>query len=938
MRAFTSEIKVNKGGFGLVELMVAASITGILALALTNLMRNMQTGTHEIESRVAASDIHRELLTRKFVNRDDCALTLGQAGISNSNPDAGDTSLLSGGMRSITHNGVFQYAGANLGLTDTFIDLGNIRIEDIQIGLYDPSSLTAQILVTYSYGVGGGERRETYRSSTLQLTESGGSFIDCAWASEGATGPWVTTSDGIHYDVPNRQVAIGMEAQDENAALRVLGAAIFGNRHNIAHGNNSFVTGGMADGDEDWQRNRALGEYSAVVGGRGNLAWDFSTFVGGGASNEARGEWSAVVGGQHNQAHDDYSFIGGGEGNNAWGNRSAVIGGRENEADDTDAFVGGGQFNQASGRQSFVGGGRYNIAGGRTSVVLGGQGGHASHDGSIILLDNESDNIDGTTPQVMSNSINSFTAKFENGHRLCTNVDCDNGLRIVGGTGTAAGNIAIGYHSNVASGANAFVSGGAAPSGMTPNHNTASGSSSFIGGGTRNTASAARSVLMGGQENRATGVQSGVFGGENNHASHQGSFVIGGQNSVAASLYAGVVGGYSNRSESLAGVVAAGFNNSLGVGAGNAAHSFMAGGAGNQLQAGLNSSIIAGVGNSINIPAGMDGRSVIIGGSSNQVTRGFSVVAGGFANHATAERAGVIAGRENRAQASNSVVVGGFNNRTASDAERSVAVGGSSNTVNNSNSVILGGHSNEINSVNSAILMGTENRIGTNAFVSMALGYRSQVRNNDPGSIVMSDNTTAETITSRGSQTFTAKYRNGFRFCLQNPGTDQSCGGGGAGLAIRTNGNIDQGGGSLVNASDERLKTDISLIEDATDKILALGGYQYRWKESGQQAFGIIAQEALKSFPEIVFEDEDDGYLRVNYSALSPLLIQGFKEQQEQIEKNRKLFVMMQRGIERRVANLEKEVSDLRRENRELRGMIEDLYQRLERLESAQDN
>ena len=46
---------------------------------------------------------------------------------------------------------------------------------------------------------------------------------------------------------------------------------------------------------------------------------------------------------------------------------------------------------------------------------------------------------------------------------------------------------------------------------------------------------------------------------------------------------------------------------------------------------------------------------------------------------------------------------------------------------------------------------------------------------------------------------------------------------------------------------------------------------------------GVIAQEIEKVLPEVVAQ-RADGYLAVKYEKIIPLLIEGFKEQQKEIE------------------------------------------------------
>ncbi len=121
--------------------------------------------------------------------------------------------------------------------------------------------------------------------------------------------------------------------------------------------------------------------------------------------------------------------------------------------------------------------------------------------------------------------------------------------------------------------------------------------------------------------------------------------------------------------------------------------------------------------------------------------------------------------------------------------------------------------------------------------------------------------------------------------------------------------------------SDRRLKSNITTIPNALDKILQLRGVSYNWSNLGLQRFtafieddyiagpnasetentvfrerlkekmiqkidnrqiGIIAQEIQQVLPEVVKEQED-GYLEINYANIVALLIEGMKEQQAQI-------------------------------------------------------
>jgi hypothetical protein len=87
--------------------------------------------------------------------------------------------------------------------------------------------------------------------------------------------------------------------------------------------------------------------------------------------------------------------------------------------------------------------------------------------------------------------------------------------------------------------------------------------------------------------------------------------------------------------------------------------------------------------------------------------------------------------------------------------------------------------------------------------------------------------------------------------------------------------------------SDEKLKSNITTIGDATAKLTALRGVRYEFNGLGAKmqvpTYGFIAQEAAKVMPELAVTT-NDGVMAVDYDGFIPLLVQGFKEQQVVIE------------------------------------------------------
>jgi len=88
------------------------------------------------------------------------------------------------------------------------------------------------------------------------------------------------------------------------------------------------------------------------------------------------------------------------------------------------------------------------------------------------------------------------------------------------------------------------------------------------------------------------------------------------------------------------------------------------------------------------------------------------------------------------------------------------------------------------------------------------------------------------------------------------------------------------------SASDERLKENLKVIEQPLEKINAISGYTFNYKDKPRETVpGVIAQEVEKVLPNVVFDHERDGgtYKAVRYDQLIPLLIESIKELNEKV-------------------------------------------------------
>lgn len=130
---------------------------------------------------------------------------------------------------------------------------------------------------------------------------------------------------------------------------------------------------------------------------------------------------------------------------------------------------------------------------------------------------------------------------------------------------------------------------------------------------------------------------------------------------------------------------------------------------------------------------------------------------------------------------------------------------------------------------------------------------------------------------------------------------------------LHVNGTITYNG-SLVNASDQRLKKDISVLEDGLDVILQLNPVRYRYNgvagiKNTDSHVGLFAQDLQKAAPylvkEFTYREEDEkgavknsaNYLSVEENAIKYLLVNAVKEQQKMIDTQRQALEDLQEEL-----------------------------------------
>ena len=89
--------------------------------------------------------------------------------------------------------------------------------------------------------------------------------------------------------------------------------------------------------------------------------------------------------------------------------------------------------------------------------------------------------------------------------------------------------------------------------------------------------------------------------------------------------------------------------------------------------------------------------------------------------------------------------------------------------------------------------------------------------------------------------------------------------------------------GDITAYSDDSLKTNVQVIDNAVGKVEQLRGVTFDRIEDGSTSTGVIAQELKEVLPEAVHTDEQ-GVHSVAYGNVVGLLIEAIKEQQKQID------------------------------------------------------
>jgi hypothetical protein len=84
---------------------------------------------------------------------------------------------------------------------------------------------------------------------------------------------------------------------------------------------------------------------------------------------------------------------------------------------------------------------------------------------------------------------------------------------------------------------------------------------------------------------------------------------------------------------------------------------------------------------------------------------------------------------------------------------------------------------------------------------------------------------------------------------------------------------------TLTETSTQASKTDIRpLVPPHLSKLMQLTPVYFKYKNTGDESIGFIAEEMLKIYPEFVSYNSDGKIDGINYTKLTAVLVQGIKE------------------------------------------------------------
>jgi len=110
---------------------------------------------------------------------------------------------------------------------------------------------------------------------------------------------------------------------------------------------------------------------------------------------------------------------------------------------------------------------------------------------------------------------------------------------------------------------------------------------------------------------------------------------------------------------------------------------------------------------------------------------------------------------------------------------------------------------------------------------------------------------------------------------------------------------------SFISYSSVRYKEDIKTLDDPMSVIQNINGVSFRWKDSGQEDFGFIAEDVGKVLPGIVSWDSNKKDAQgMEYTKLISFLVEASKKQNAEINELKQLLVKTKKSFNLKIVGL----------------------------------
>ena len=110
---------------------------------------------------------------------------------------------------------------------------------------------------------------------------------------------------------------------------------------------------------------------------------------------------------------------------------------------------------------------------------------------------------------------------------------------------------------------------------------------------------------------------------------------------------------------------------------------------------------------------------------------------------------------------------------------------------------------------------------------------------------------------------------------------------------------------SFISYSSIRYKKDVKVLDDPMSVIQNLKGVSFKWKDSGQEDFGFIAEDVGKVLPGIVsWDDNKKDAQGMEYLKLISFLVEASKKQNSEINELKQLLVKTKKSFNLKITGL----------------------------------